>query len=171
MVTLTPHHIRLSILVLALLGVAAGISAQVPDAPGDVPTFIERVLVKVNGEIITQSDLEARQITEIRSRGIQPRSDIELSNLVREVTPGVIVNAVDELLLVQRGKDLGYQLSDEQFDEILFNLRTENQFETNEEFEQALQESEVPHSLPKDVEGIFIELTLRKTKWLVMGGL
>ena len=26
------------------------------------------------------------------------------------------------------------------------------------------------HNLPKDVEGIFIELTLRKTKWLLMGG-
>ena len=28
----------------------------------------------------------------------------------------------------------------------------------------------LPHSLPKDVEGIFIELTLRKTKSLLMGG-
>ena len=28
----------------------------------------------------------------------------------------------------------------------------------------------LPHSLPKDVEGIFIELTLRKTKWLLMWG-
>ncbi len=29
---------------------------------------------------------------------------------------------------------------------------------------------ELPHTLPIDVEGIFIELTLRKTKWLLMGG-
>jgi parvulin-like peptidyl-prolyl isomerase len=58
------------------------------------------------------------------------------------VTPEVIANAVDELLLVQRGRDLGYSLSDEQFAEIVSNLREENQFETQEEFEAALRDAE-----------------------------
>ena len=58
------------------------------------------------------------------------------------MTPRVVANAVDEMLLVQRGRDLGYQLSDEQFEEILANLTEENGFETNEEFEEALLTSE-----------------------------
>ena len=137
------HRSRLlGIIVLGLLGTATAGHAQPPAALGSTRKIIERVLVKVNGQIITQSDLESRQINEIRNRGVQPRNDIELANLIREVTPGVIANAVDELLLVQRGRDLGYQLSDEQFGEIVDNLKTENQFETDEAFEQALRESE-----------------------------
>ena len=126
-----------------LLSLSPGLaSAQVPGGTTGEPRIIERVLVKVNGQIITKTDLESRQIAEIRSRGVQPRSDLELANLLQEVTPDVIASAVDELLLVQRGRDLGYSLSDEQFEEILTNLRTENEFESQAEFEAALQESE-----------------------------
>ena len=116
--------------------------AQGPDGLTGEPLIIERVLVKVNGQIITKTDIESRQIAEIRSRGVQPRNDFELANLLQEVTPEVIATAVDELLLVQRGRDLGYSLSDEQFEEILANLSTENQFESQAEFEATLLESE-----------------------------
>ena len=124
------------------LGGLAVLHAQTGPSPETDLTIIERVLVKVNGQIISQTDLETRQINEIRSRGVPPRNNVELANLVREITPAVIANAVDELLLVQRGRDLGYQLSDEQFNEIVTNLKTENQFESDEQFEEALQESE-----------------------------
>ena len=117
-------------------------TAQAPADGGAEPVIIERVLVKVNGEIITKTDLEARQVDAIRVRDVQPRSDLELARLLQEVTPGVIANAVDELLLVQRGRDLGYSLSDEQFADFVANLKEENEFETNEEFETALRESE-----------------------------
>jgi len=54
----------------------------------------------------------------------------------------VLTTAVDELLLVQRGRELGYQLSDEQFEGILENLRRENDFADNEELAEALMEAE-----------------------------
>ena len=125
-----------------LLSIASSTLAQAVAEPSNDPRIIDRILVKVNGEIITQTDLEARQISEIRSRGVQPRSNVELSNIIQEVTPSLIATAVDELLLVQRGRDLGYQLSDDQFSEIVVNLKSENEFETDEELEQALEESE-----------------------------
>jgi len=133
-----PHvgTVALGVLVVATTGHAQ------PSDVASPPAIIERVLVKVNGQIITQTDLETRQISGIRSRGVQPQNNAELANLIREITPGVIASAVDELLLVQRGRDLGYQLSDEQFEEIIVNLKAENQFETDEELEQALRESE-----------------------------
>ena len=127
---------------LGLLVAATAGHAQPSESSDNPPTIIERVLVKVNGEIITQTDLETRQINEIRSTGVQPQNNTELVNMIREVTPGVIARAVEELLLVQRGRDLGYQLSDEQFEEIVANLKAENAFETDEEFEQAIREAE-----------------------------
>ena len=75
--------------------------------------IIEQVLVKVNGEIITKSDLEARQINALRQKNpnFRPANDAELKKALEDVTPGVIVEAVDELLMVQRGKELGYTMS------------------------------------------------------------
>ena len=96
----------------------------------------------MNGDIITQTELEERQIGLLQQRGIQLRNDAELARALEEVTPEVISGAVDELLLMQRARELGYQFTDEQFDEILGELMTENGFETEEEFRQALQQGE-----------------------------
>ena len=76
--------------------------------------IIEQVLVKVNGDIITKTELEQRQIAALRARmrpDVDPRrstNDDELKKALAEVTPQLLVDAVDELLLVQRGKELGY---------------------------------------------------------------
>ena len=111
-----------------------------PDAPQGI--IIQRILVKVNGDIITQTELEERQIGLLQARGLQLRNDAELARALEEVTPEVISGAVDELLLIQRARELGYQFTDEQFEEILGELMNENGFETEEEFRQALQQGE-----------------------------
>lgn len=99
---------------------------------------VQRILVKVNGDIVTQTDLEQRQIDAIQTRGVQPATDAELVRLLREVTPEVISTAVDELLLMQRGRELGYELTDEMFAEMVDGIREENNLDTEEEFETAL---------------------------------
>lgn len=104
--------------------------------------ILEQVLVKVNGDIVTQTELEERQISLLRQRGLQVRNDDELRQALEEVTPEVISGAVDELLLIQRARELGYQFTDEQFEEILGDLMAENGFETEEDFRAALMDSE-----------------------------
>ena len=104
--------------------------------------ILERILVKVNGDIVTQTELEERQIGLIRQRGLQARNDAELVQALQEVTPEVISGAIDELLLIQRARELGYQFSDEQFEEILGDLMEENGFETEDDFKEALAQSE-----------------------------
>src|SRR5436189_6348910 len=97
---------------LALLLVACAFSAAVA---GDV---IEQVLVKVNGEIFTKTDLEERQVQALRQMGQQldPKtdpSDAQLRKMLDQVTPQLMVNVVDEMLLVQRGRERGYRLGDD----------------------------------------------------------
>jgi peptidyl-prolyl cis-trans isomerase SurA len=104
--------------------------------------ILQQILVKVNGDIITQTELEERQIGLIQQRGLQLRNDAELARALEEVTPEIISGAVDELLLIQRARELGYQFTDEQFEEILGELMEENGFETEDEFRQALQQGE-----------------------------
>src|SRR3954449_2154580 len=107
--------------------------------------IIEQILVKVNGEIFTKSDLEQRQVAALRQKGQQidlksDPSNQQLRKALDEITPQLMVEAVDEMLLVQRGKELGYKLSDEQFKRVLDNLKTQNKIETDEQLQAALKQ-------------------------------
>ena len=104
--------------------------------------IIEQVLVKVNGEIITKSDLETRQIAALRQKNpnLRPSNDAELQQALSEVTPGVIVDAVDEMLMVQRGKELGYTMTTDRFNSIVENIKKENKIESDEQLQAALKQ-------------------------------
>lgn len=107
--------------------------------------ILERVLVKVNGDIITKTELEQRQIFALRQRHPQLRdedvtNDEKLRQMLAEVTPDVLVDSINEMLLLQRGRELGYRLADEQFSAILDNIKKENRLETDEQFQAALQQ-------------------------------
>jgi peptidyl-prolyl cis-trans isomerase SurA len=120
-------------------------------AAGARSEIIEQVLVKVNGEIYTKSDLETRQVQEIRQRGKQidlntEQGNAELRKAIAEVTPSLLVNVVDEMLVVQRGKELGYKLSDEQFKSVLENLKTQNKIESEEQLLAALKQENMTMS-------------------------
>jgi peptidyl-prolyl cis-trans isomerase SurA len=104
--------------------------------------ILEQILVKVNGDIITKTELEQRQIAALRQKdpNFRPGTDAELQKALVEVTPDVIVNAIDEMLLVQRGRELGYTLTGERFNSIVENIKKENKIETDEQFQAALKQ-------------------------------
>lgn len=117
--------------------------------------ILEQILVKVNGDIITKSDLEQRQIAALRQRdpNFRPADDAALRKALTEVTPDVIVSAVNELLLIQRGRELGYSLGNEQFHNIVENIKKENKIETEDAFQAALkQEGMTLEDLRKQIE-------------------
>src|SRR5262245_3966851 len=106
--------------------------------------IIEQILVKVNGEIFTKSDLEQRQVAALRQKGqqIDLKSDPtneQLRKVLDEITPQIMVEAIDEMVVVQRGKELGYKLSDEQFNRVVSDIRRENKIDTDEQFQAALK--------------------------------
>jgi peptidyl-prolyl cis-trans isomerase SurA len=106
--------------------------------------ILEQVLVKVNGDIVTKTEFEQRQVQELRNKpalaNVSPTSP-ELQKAIAEITPDLILDAVDKLLIVQRGRELGYAMGDEQFKSVLENIKKENRIETDEQFQQALRES------------------------------
>jgi len=123
-------------LTAALLAIVGLVVAGAP-VRADI---LEQVLVKVNGEIITKTELEQRQVAALRQRNpnFRPGDDAELQEALSEVTPRVIVDAVDELLLMQRGKELGYTMSTEQFNGIVENIKKENKIESDQALQDAL---------------------------------
>ena len=125
-----------AVVVLAHPAQAQEFSTNLPGA-----VVLERILVNVNGGLVTQSDLEEAQILALRARGVPPQTDADLARVIQEITPGVLVIAVEELLLVQRARDLGYSLSDEQFQEILDDIKEENNM-NDQQLIAALQSDE-----------------------------
>ena len=121
---------------LALTASLLAVSAATPRAD-----ILEQVLVKVNGDIITKTDLEQRQVATLRQKNpnLRANDDAALRKALAEITPEVIVEAVDELLIVQRGKELGYAMSNEQFNSIVENIKKENKLEDEAQFQAALK--------------------------------
>jgi peptidyl-prolyl cis-trans isomerase SurA len=106
--------------------------------------IFEQILVKVNGEIFTKTDLEQRQVAALRQKGQQidlktDAGNAQLRKMLDEITPQIMVDAVNEMVVVQRGKELGYRLSDEQFKTVVDNIKKENKIETEEQFQAALK--------------------------------
>ena len=151
----------LFVAVASVLAWASVAGAQAPAAaPTSPPLIIEQVLVKVNGDIITKSELEERQITALRQRNMDPdalKNDEELKKALADVTPQILVNAIDEMLLLQLGKEKGLHLSDEQFNRWLASMRKEQSLDDDKKFEQALkQEGMTLSDVRRNVERQFL---------------
>src|ERR1041384_6202673 len=144
----------------AALFLSAGLHAEI----------LEQVLVKVNGDIVTKSDFERMQLEFLRQRpelqNVTADSP-ELQKAVAESTPQLILNAVDELLLVQRGRELGYVMTDEQFKGVLDNIKKDNNIDTDEKFNQALaQEGMTLADLRRQLEKNMLETRVQQNEVL-----
>ena len=110
---------------------------------GVAAEILEQVLVKVNGEIVTQTEFHRIQFAAVREMQNQPDaarlSDAELAKTLAQVTPQAIVTHIDELLLMQRAKEIGLAVSDAQFTQVLDSIKKDNKIESEAAFEAALK--------------------------------
>src|SRR3954468_9584880 len=135
-------------------------AAVLASGVGTRADIIEQVLVKVNGDIITKTELEQRQVAALRERlngqNVDPemlKNDEQLKKALSEITPRVLVDAVDELLLLQHGKELNLHLSDDQFKQVVTNIRKEQGLTDEAKFQAALaQENMTVDDLRKQLE-------------------
>ena len=132
--------------------------------------ILEQILVKVNGDIVTKSDFERMQVELLRQRpDLQnvTADSPELQKAVAESTPQLILSAVDELLLVQRGRELGYVMTDEQFKGVLDNIKKDNNIDTDEKFQEALkQEGMTLADLRRQLEKNMLETRVQQNEVL-----
>jgi parvulin-like peptidyl-prolyl isomerase len=137
-----------ALVTIVLVGGAVQPAAQSANPPSPAPTapggaliarqdrLIQKVIVKVNGEVFTLTDLTQRQIQTLREQNqnrqvnaADLQSDAGLRQVIGEITPNLLAEAVDELLLVQRGRELGIKFTDEQFKQAVENIKKENKFD------------------------------------------
>ena len=124
-------------------GAAQGTSAtQAPvPVPGTVAaqksTVIQKIIVKVNGEIFTQSELEFRQIQAIKNenQNLQIRNSEDLNTdpglraALAKVTPTLLIEAVDQLMLVQHAREINLKFSETIFSDWVAQSKKENKLD------------------------------------------
>ena len=126
---------------LLATSVAAAILALFQPASAEI---LEQVLVKVNGDILTKTELEAKQVAALRGRinssvdAEAMKNDDALRKMIAEVTPRILVDTIDEMLLLQLGKEKGYTVTDQQFKEWMADIRKNQNLEDDQKFKAAL---------------------------------
>jgi peptidyl-prolyl cis-trans isomerase SurA len=105
-----------------------------------VPAFgraeiVERVVAKVNGEIITLSEFQQRQLAAAQAAHIDPS---QVAAFLRQNNAKILQDAIDELLLLQKAEDAGMKAPAQWIDEAIDNIRKENNLTTEEQFQDAL---------------------------------
>src|SRR5690349_22039441 len=147
-------HVRSFVVAAAVLALVPRVGAQSPaQAPAPAPApkgqslILEKVIVKVNGEILTQSELEKLQIEVLQqdqNRKISSTRDLVtdagLIKALSEITPGLLAERIDELLIVQFGREMGVKFTDETFKQYLQNVKDQNKL-NDQQFTAALKES------------------------------
>jgi len=117
------------------LGLALAAAAATSLSAQRKSEIIQKIIVKVNGEIFTQTDLVQRQIQALRDQNQQVQTaeqlqtDAGLQKALTEVTPAILSEAIDELLLVQRGREMGVKFGDDQFKNALENVKKLNKLD------------------------------------------
>jgi parvulin-like peptidyl-prolyl isomerase len=98
--------------------------------------LLERVIVRVNGDIVTQSEFEARQVAAVQAARIGAS---EVERYLRENNARILQEAVDELLLVQRAAELGYKVPATYLDEVIDGIKKENNIANDDELRAQLR--------------------------------
>ena len=130
------HRFRATVAALGLLVSPAIVGAEI----------IEQILVKVNGEIFTKTDLESRQVRELRQKGLQvdPKnglSDAQLRQALDSVTPQIMVDAVSEMMLRAARQGAWLQAVRRAVHKsVVDNIRKEYKLDTDEKLQAALKQ-------------------------------
>jgi peptidyl-prolyl cis-trans isomerase SurA len=96
---------------------------------------IERVVAKVNGQIITLSEFQARQIAAAQAARAEPAN---VGTFLRQNNAKILQDAIDEILILQKAEDAGIKAPPQWIDESIDGIRKDNNITTEQQFQDAL---------------------------------
>ncbi len=105
-------------------------------APGALRAeTIERVVAKVNGQIITLSEFQSRQIAAAQGARVGPEG---VGAFLRQNNAKILQDAIDEILIIQKAEDAGIRAPAAWIDEAIEGIKKENKIATDEQMQEAL---------------------------------
>src|SRR4051794_31104156 len=91
---------------------ASALTLCAADNPPNV-RVVEEIAAKVNGDIITRGELERRRLEIEAEAKRQGLSGARLKETVDEYSSNALMEQIDQLLLVQKAKDLNINVDNE----------------------------------------------------------
>jgi peptidyl-prolyl cis-trans isomerase SurA len=98
---------------------------------------LERVIVRVNGEIITLSELQSRQIAALRSAQV-PFERID--EYLRQNNQKILQEAIDDLLISQRSAEIDGEIDEATIAKVVEEIKKDYKIENDDEFVRALEQ-------------------------------
>jgi peptidyl-prolyl cis-trans isomerase SurA len=108
------------------LAVAAATQAEI----------LERVVARVNGDVVTLSEFEARQLAAVQQGRVAPT---EIEPFLRDNNARLLQEAIDDMLILQRGAELGIKLRPEYIQEVIDGIKKENNIADDAELQRQLR--------------------------------
>ena len=96
---------------------------------------IERVVAKVNGQIITLSEFQNRQVAAAQSARVDPAG---IGQFLRQNNARLLQEAIDEILILQKAEDAGIHAPSAWIDEAIDGIKKDNKITTDEQMQEAL---------------------------------
>jgi len=104
---------------------------------GAAAEVVERVVVAVNGDIVTLSEFETRQLGAIQAAGI---TQDKIPAFLQENNARLLQEAIDELLVIQRADQLGLRLPPGAIDEVVReNIMEQHKIASEAELQRQLR--------------------------------
>ena len=107
------------------------------DTPG--VKVIEEIAAKVNGDIITRGELEKKKADAEAEAKRQGLSGARLADAMREYSGNILKEEIDQLLLVQKAKDLNINV-DNEIAKRLTDIQVQNKKPNPDEFQAWIRE-------------------------------
>lgn len=134
----------LVIFVAAVLFAAMPAPAQLlpADAPAGNEVELNRVVLRVNDQILTLFEFEKRKAMQIERLLAAPGIDPEVrKSQLSQIGKGVVKSAFDEMLLLSRAKQMSIVVSEDQITAAIDQVRESQGLTSDEDFQRALSVS------------------------------
>lgn len=111
--------------------------------------MLEHVVVNVNGDIVTRRELDERVRNVMAQEAGRPIgaaeiiADAALRAQAVALAPRVLADAIDELVVIQRARDLGLGVDDDEVARVIARMRLDNNIGSDQEFADLLRQQNI----------------------------
>ena len=122
-----------AVLLLLLAGLLATAADNPKPAPTVPPVVIDQIVAKVNGDIVSQDELDRLVKERVAEAKAQGASGLQLERATEEMEKNLLRDRIDQLLLVQKGKELNISV-DSEISKYMASLRRQSGITDEEKF-------------------------------------
>jgi parvulin-like peptidyl-prolyl isomerase len=118
---------------VVLFLLVAGSLALAADIPPATPIVVDQIIAKVNGDIVSQDEMQRMIRERTQELKAQGASGVQLQHAIEDLEKNILRDRIDQLLLVQKGKELNINV-DSEISKYIASLRRQSGLTDEEKF-------------------------------------